>query len=150
MMVASAKIPPMRLSLLIFSLKNAMPMIIDSKIVDVLHIPYNDELEIILLFIALIIKNIEPKLNEPSNIPSNQVLALRKLRKVPRFTVAYIIPQTNDMAKSVAVNKAASSKMPKVSREYMTSESFAPMKMKIAVGRINFQMSVFVLLAVGL
>ena len=145
-MVTSASNPPMRFSRLNFSLKKAMPMIIESKIVAVLHIPYSDEVDMILLFIALITKYIEPKLNEPSNIPNSHVLPLRKFLKVPRFMAEYINPQINEMAKRVAVNRAASSKMPKVSREYITSESFAPMKMKIAVGRISFQMSVFVLL----
>ena len=62
----------------------------------------------------------------------------------------YINPQINEIAKRVAVNRAASSKMPKVSREYITSESFTPMKTKIAVGRISFQMSAFALLLDGL
>ena len=72
---------------------------------------------------------------------------MRKFLNVPRFTDAYIIPHKNDMANREAVNRAASLEMLKVSREYITMESLAPMPMKINAGRSNFQMSVFVFLS---
>ncbi len=84
-------------------------MRMDSSMVDVLQMPYNEEVVISPVFIERITKYMEPKLNEPSNIPKSQALNVKKLRKVPFFTMEYMIPHRSDIANSVAVKSAASS-----------------------------------------
>ena len=59
----------------------------DSSMVDVLQMPYNEEVVISPVFIDRITKYTEPKLNEPSNIPNNQTLNFKKFLKVPFFTI---------------------------------------------------------------
>ena len=77
--------------------------------VEVLQMPYNEDVVISPVFIDRITKYMEPKLNEPSNIPNNQALNVKKLRKVPFFTMEYMSPHRSDIANSVAVKSAASS-----------------------------------------
>lgn len=107
--VAKAHTPPIIFNLVSFSLKNITPMRMDSSMVDVLQIPYNEDVVISPVFIDRITKYMEPKLNEPSNIPKSQALNVKKLRKVPFFTMEYMIPHRSDIANSVAVKSAASS-----------------------------------------